>query len=88
MKGYMRPKNTTKAIEKAKYEQFRRQCMRVTSLCALAVLNDLWDATNEDMQEWYDNFEKLMNSIYHEVDDLDQIEKKLIERCGIKFEER
>ncbi len=88
MKGYMRPRNTTKAINEAKYEQFKKHCMKVTSLCALAVLNDLWDATNEEMQEWYDNFELLMNSIYHDVDNLDHIEKELTERCGIVFEER
>ena len=55
MKDYLRPKNTTKSIEKAKYEAFKSQCIRITSLCALAVLNDLWDASNEDMQEWYNN---------------------------------
>ena len=87
MKGYMRPRNTSKQIEKAKYENFKKQCMKVTSLCALAVLNDLWDASNEQMQEWYDNFQKLMNSMYHEIDDLDKIEKALIEECGIVFEE-
>lgn len=88
MKGYMRPRNTTKAIEKAKYESFKKQCIKVTSLCALAVLNDLWDVSNEEMQEFYDNYEKLIGSIFHDVDNLDQIEKALIEECGIEFEER
>lgn len=88
MQKYLRPKNTTKSIEKAKYEAFKSQCIRITSLCALAVLNDLWDATNEDMQRWYDNYEKLIASIFHDVDNLDNIEKQLIEQCGIKFEER
>ena len=88
MKDYLRPKNTTKSIEKAKYEAFKSQCIRITSLCALAVLNDLWDASNESMQEWYDNYENLIASIFHGVDNLDNIEKQLVERCGIKFEER
>ena len=55
MKGYLRPRNTAKTVQKAKYEAFKSQCIKITSLCALAGLHDLWDATNEEMQEWYDN---------------------------------
>lgn len=84
--GYMRPRNSVKAIEKAKYDAFKSQCMRVTALCALAVLNDLWDISNEEMQEWYDNFEKLMKSINMGIDNLDKLEKELSENCGIEFE--
>lgn len=88
MKSGLRPKNSTRAIEKAKYEAFKSRCIKLTSLCALAVLNDLWDASNEEMQEWYDNYEKLIGSIFHDVDNLDEIEKALEEQCGIKFEEK
>ena len=85
--NYLRPKNSVKAIEKAKYEDYKHHCIRITSLCALAVLNDLWDVSNEDMHEWYDNYAKLIKSISWEVDDLNKIEKALIDECGIVFEE-
>lgn len=88
MKGYLRPRNSSKAIDKAKYEAFKSQCIKITSLCALAVLNDLWDVTDEDMQTWYDEYEKLIASIFHGTDDLDKIEQALVKQCKIQFEER
>ena len=56
MKGYMRPRNTVKQIEKAKYEAFKKHCMKVTALCSLAILNDVFDFPDEDLQKLSENF--------------------------------
>ena len=87
MKGYMRPKNTVKQIEKAKYEAFKKHCMKVTALCSLAILNDVFDFPDEDLQKFYDNFCGLMDSVYHKYDSLDAIEKALKEEFNVEFEE-
>ena len=87
MKGYMRPKNTVKQIEKAKYEMFKKQTMKVTALCSLAILNDVFDFPDEDLQRFYDNFAGLMDSIYQKYDSLDAIEKALKEEFNVMFEE-
>jgi len=84
----LRPRNTIKTIEKAKYESFKKSCMKVTSLCALAILNDVFDFPNEDLQKFYDNFAGLMDSVYRKYDNLDDIEKALKEEFNVEFQER
>jgi len=86
-KSYLRPKNNFRRVEEAKFESYKKSCNRVTNICALAILNDVFDFSNEDLQKFQDWFQKLMSSVYHDQDNLDNLEKALKEEFGIELEE-
>ena len=66
----------------------RRMYLKVAKLCTFVVLNDCFDFTEEQVQEFNNRFDELVMSLKYEVDDMKSIEKEIKERFNIDLEIR